>query len=123
MTSPVEIFRNQTRDIILAERARVANTMVTRMVGLLSSKGLGDGEALWIQPCNSIHTWFMRFTIDALFLDKENRVVKSVERMRPWRLTWIAPKAIGVLELPAGHIEKTGTKVGDVLQREAKQIS
>ena len=110
-------FRNHTRNTVLAERARVADTMGSRMVGLLSSKGLADGEGLWIQPCNSIHTWFMRFTIDAIFLDRENRVVKSVERMRPWRLTWIAPKAVGVLELPAGSIEKTGTKVGDVLER------
>lgn len=118
----METFRNQTRNTVLAERARVADTMVTRMVGLLSSKGLAEGEGLWIQPCNSIHTWFMRFTIDALFLDKENRVVKSVERMRPWRLTWIAPKAIGVLELPEGRIEKTGTKVGDVLVRATAEV-
>lgn len=116
-----EIFRNTTRDTTLSERTRVADTTVSRMVGLLSSKGLAEGEGLWIQPCNSIHTWFMRFTIDALFLDKENRVVKSVERMKPWRLTWIARRAIGVLELPEGCIAKTGTMVGDTLAREPAQ--
>jgi uncharacterized membrane protein (UPF0127 family) len=110
-------FRNRTREITLAERARIADTFGTRLVGLLSSKGLADGEALWIEPCNSIHTWFMRFTIDALFLDKNGKVVKAVEQMKPWRLTWIALGARGVLELPAGQIAKTGTKVGDELER------
>ena len=112
-------FRNLTRNVSLADKAKVADTMATRMVGLLSSRGLGDGEGLWIEPCNSIHTWFMRFTIDAIFLDREDRVVKLVERMRPWKLTWIAPRARGVLELPAGTIDKTGTRVGDVLERSA----
>lgn len=110
-------FRNTTRNVPLAERARIADTFASRSIGLLSSKGLADGEALWIAPCNSIHTWFMRFTIDALFLDREDRVVKVVERMRPWKMTWIAPKAKGVLELPEGTIARTGTKLGDQLTR------
>lgn len=111
-------FRNRTRDVALAERARSAETFVSRSIGLLSSKGLAEGEGLWIAPCNSIHTWFMRFTIDALFLDRDDRVVKVVERMGPWKMTWIAPKAKGVLELPAGTIARTGTKLGDQLVRD-----
>lgn len=115
-------FRNHTRNVTLSSRTRVADTMVSRMVGLLSSKGLAQGEGLWIEPCNQIHTWFMRFTIDALFLDKDGTVVKAVERMKPWKLTGIAFKARGVLELPEGTIAATGTQVGDVTMR-AKEAS
>ena len=111
-------FRNRSRNVTLADRTRVANTMASRMVGLLRTKSLANGEGLWIEPCNQIHTWFMRFTIDALFLDKEGKVVKAVERMKPWKLTGIAFGARGVLELPAGTIAATGTKVGDVTERE-----
>lgn len=110
-------FRNATRNVVLSDRTRIADTMVTRFVGLLSSKGLGAGEGLWIEPCNSIHTWFMRFTIDALFLDKQGNVVKIASRMKPWKLTKIAFKARGVLELPEGTIEKTGTQVGDLVEK------
>ena len=112
-------FRNATRNQVLSDRTRVANTMVTRFVGLLSSKGLAEGEGLWIEPCNTIHTWFMKFTIDAVFLDKQGNVVKIAPRMKPWKLTSIARKARGVLELPEGMIEKTGTQVGDQVERKA----
>ncbi|HVO31366.1 MAG TPA: DUF192 domain-containing protein [bacterium] len=115
---PMETFRNQTRNVVVSEKTRVADTMGTRMVGLLSSSGLAEEEGLWIEPCNSIHTWFMRFTIDALFLDREGTVLRAVERMKPWRLTWIVRRAAGVLELPEGRISRTGTKVGDRLVRE-----
>ena len=113
------IFRNQTRNQVLSERTRIANTMISRMVGLLSTKSLTDGEGLWIEPCNSIHTWFMRFTIDAVFLDKQGSVVKLKARMKPWKMTLISRKARGVLELPAGTIERTGTQMGDVIERKA----
>lgn len=112
-------FRNRTRNVSLSERTRVADTLPTRLVGLLSSPGLAEGEGLWITPCNSIHTWFMRFTIDALFLDREDRVLRAVPRMKPWRLTRVVAGSRGVLELPEGTIERTGTRVGDVLERVA----
>ena len=110
-------FRNRTRNAVLSDRTRVADTMGARMVGLLTSRGLAEGEGLWIEPCNSIHTWFMRFTIDAVFLDREGQVVKLASRMKPWRLTAIARKARGVLELPEGTIERTGTAVGDLVEK------
>ncbi len=73
------------------------------------------GEGLWILPCEAIHTFFMKFDIDVLFLDKKRRVVKAVRRLRPWRLagSW---RGRSVLELPAGTIEETGTQTGDVLE-------
>jgi uncharacterized protein len=113
----VKTFRNSTRNVVLSDRTRIADNMLTRMVGLLSSKGLAPGEGLYIEPCNSIHTWFMRFTIDALFLDKNGSVVKMAPRMKPWKLTSIALKSRGVLELPEGTIERTGTQLGDQVER------
>ena len=113
-------FRNQTRNVTLSDRTRIANTMASRMVGLLTTKSLAPGEGLWIEPCNQIHSWFMKFTFDALFLDKEGRVVKVVERMKPWKLTKIAFGARGVLELPEGTIAATGTQVGDLTTRVAQ---
>ena len=112
-------FRNRTRNVALAEKARVADRMLARMRGLLFTDGLADSEALWIAPCNSIHTFLMRFTIDALFLDRQDKVVKAVSRMKPWRMSAIAFGAKGVLELPEGTIERTGTRVGDQLERTA----
>ncbi len=109
--------RNRTRDVVLAERTRVADTLVSRMVGLLGANGLPQGEGLWIEPCNSIHTWFMKFTIDAVFVDKKGRVVKLVERMKPWKLTAPARGAKAVLELPEGTIGRTGTRLGDEVTR------
>ncbi len=112
-------FRNRTRGMVLSDRTRVADRLVSRMVGLLATDRLEDGEGLWIEPCTSIHTWFMRFPIDALFLDDGGRVVKLVRTMKPWRLTSIARRARGVLELPAGTLDRTGTSVGDEVERTA----
>ena len=94
-----------------------ARTARSRMVGLLAHASLSVGDGLLLAPAWSIHTWFMRFTIDAVFLDGQGNVVKLKDRMKPWRMTLISPKARGVLELPAGTIERTGTRMGDVVDR------
>jgi hypothetical protein len=67
-------------------RARVARTFWQRLRGLIGLKGLKPGEGLLIERCSSIHTCFMRFAIDATFLDASFRVVRKVENIRPWRL-------------------------------------
>ena len=102
---------------VVCETCIVADTALTRMRGLLGRTELPSGEGMLIRPANSIHTWFMRFTIDALFLDKQGNVVKIASRMKPWKLTSIAIKARGVLELPEGTIEKSGTRVGDLVEK------
>ena len=66
---------NVTRGVTLASRARVADTLLTRVVGLLRDRGLADGDGLWIVPCNSIHSIAMKFDFDAVFLDRDLRVV------------------------------------------------
>ena len=72
-----------------------------------------------IEPCTSIHTFFMRFTIDALFVAKDGRVVRAIAELRPWRATRVYPSAALVIELPAGTLRRTATAEGDALAFEA----
>ena len=104
---------NVTRGASLAHCARVAETPATRMVGLLHDTMLAEGDGLWIVPCNSIHSFWMRFVFDAVFLDKNLRVVHLVREMKPWRLSKMVLSAHSVLELPPGLISKTQTELGD----------
>ena len=84
---------------ICGVRARVARSFAERAKGLIGTKDLPDGEGLLILKCNAIHTWFMSFPIDAVFLDKNDRVVKTVRGIRPWRLmVWGGWRAVKVLE-------------------------
>ena len=84
---------------ILDVRAKVARTFAERARGLIGTKSLPEGEGLLIEKCNAIHTCFMRFAIDATFLDKNDQVVKVVRNIRPWRLfVWGGLRAVKVLE-------------------------
>jgi uncharacterized membrane protein (UPF0127 family) len=85
------------------------------MRGLLGRSTLQDGDALLISPCNAIHTFFMKFAIDAVFLDRRGRVVRTLQELRPWRATRVHLGAAQVVELPAGTVARTGTCVGDQL--------
>ncbi len=94
----------------------VADSLLKRMKGLLGKSKMEGGESLWIKPCMSIHTFFMKFPIDALFLDRKNKVIAAIENLQPNRITRLYPKAVSVFELPAGTIEKTSTAVGDIIE-------
>lgn len=104
---------NLTRGATLTDCARVADRPMTRLVGLLRDKLLARGDGLWIVPCNSIHSIGMRFIFDAIFLDKDLRVVHLVREMKPWRISKIVFSAHSVLELPGGLISSTQTAVSD----------
>lgn len=107
--------RNQTRGTVVAERCKVARSLRDRTVGLLGRSSLPPGEGLWIERSPSIHMFFMRFAIDAVFIDGSGRVVRVVEHLRPWRIVAWARGARDCLELPAGSVGPTGTVVGDQL--------
>ncbi len=106
---------NTTRQTLLGDKIRKADNYLTRLLGLLPKKSLEPGEGLWIVPCNEIHSIGMRFLFDAVFLDKDNRVVHLIERMKPLRVCPIIRKAKTVLELDAGVIAATATQMGDQL--------
>lgn len=90
----------------------VANTLWHRFWGLMGQAELPEAHGLWITPCNSIHSAFMRFKFDALFLDKEHRVVFMMAAMAPWRVSPVVWKAHSVIELPAGTLAQSTLKVG-----------
>jgi uncharacterized membrane protein (UPF0127 family) len=106
--------RNDTRATVLATAADVADTSAERRTGLLNRHRLDPGEGLWIRPCESVHTFFMKFAIDLVYLDRQQKVRKVRSAVRPWRLS-ACLTAHSVLELPAGSVGPTGTQPGDQL--------
>ena len=99
---------------VVCRRCVVADSSWLRMKGLLGRSGLDDEEGILLRPASSIHMFFMRFAIDAVFLDRELTVLKIALNLRPWRM---ASKrgARSVLELPAGRCERAGLREGDRL--------
>jgi uncharacterized membrane protein (UPF0127 family) len=108
--------RNLKSSKELSNNVIVADQVLKRLKGLLGKSELPIGEALWIKPCMSVHTFFMRFPIDVVFLNKTNQVIALIKNMLPNRLTRLYPKAMTVLELPAGTIEATDTEIGDEIE-------
>ena len=98
----------------VCERCRVADRPLARMRGLLGRNELPPGEGVLLRPAASVHTWFMRFPIDVVFLDRDLRVTKVVERLAPWRVA-SARGARAVLELQAGECDRRGVRPGDRL--------
>jgi len=96
-------------DIILA------TTLLDRLRGLLGRKSLPAGQGLLLRPCNGIHTFFMKFPIDVVFLDKENQVIVFYKNLQPNRLTSIYKTVHSVLELPAGTLDNK-TAIGDKIE-------
>ena len=112
-------IRNVTRGTELASVARTARGFWPRLVGLVGRSSLQPGEALVLEPSSSVHTFFMRFTIDVVYVDRSRRVVKAVSALQPFRIS-VGPRgARSVIELPSGTIAVTRSAVGDELTFEA----
>jgi len=109
-----EITLTRADGTVVCERCSLADSPVARMKGLLGRDGLEQGEGLLLRPAASIHTFFMRFPIDAVFLDKSLVVVGIEDAIDPWR-TAKQRGAKSVLELPAGESTRRGLSVGDQL--------
>jgi uncharacterized membrane protein (UPF0127 family) len=99
---------------VVCERCVLADTALARMRGLLGRRSLPSGEGILLRPAGSVHTAFMRFAIDAVFLDKELRVVKISADLKPWRMAG-ARRSKSVLEIAAGEAARRGLTVGDRL--------
>jgi uncharacterized protein len=108
------VVRNQTRHTVLGTAVDVADTAPKRNTGLLKHTALPKGEGLWIVPCEAVHTFFMKFAIDLVYLDKRRKVRKVRHAVPPWRMSACLP-AHSVLELPAGTALETETQPGDEL--------
>lgn len=108
-------IRNVTRGKLLASDAQPARGFVRRLVGLLGRSSLPPGEALVLDPCSSVHTGFMRFSIDVVYVDRDGRVVKAVSNLKPFRVSGVLRGRCSVIELASGTIANTATSPGDQL--------
>lgn len=103
-----------TENLVLAESVEIADTFFTRLRGLLGRDALPEGRGLLLSPCSAIHCSGMRFAIDAIFIDKANRVLEIRDGMKPGERA-ARHGAKKVLELPAGAAAAKSLKVGDLL--------
>ncbi len=108
------LIRNQTRGTVLGDAVDLADTSEKRRTGLLKHERLEPGHGLWIVPCESVHTFFMKFPIDLVYVDKRHKVRKVRHSVAPWRMS-ACLLAHSVIELPAGTAKQSGTQPGDEL--------
>lgn len=106
---------NLTRQAVLADRVEVADRGARRSKGLLGRNGLKPGEGMWIVPCEAVHTFFMRFPIDLVYVDSNKRVRKVRSGVPPWRMS-ACFSAHSVIELAVGAIRASNTEPGDILE-------
>jgi len=125
MTQPLALDRgavyrviNTATGKVIAQKVRVADTLASRGKGLLGRTGMEPEEGLLITPCDSVHTFFMQFPIDLLYLDKDMRVVRVVADMGPSRMSFCLGKARHVLELMGGSSHTHSGLAGDQLKFE-----
>src|ERR1700684_4089627 len=106
---------NVTRTTYLATDLMIARTHWSRFRGLMATdeSEFARGQGLWISPSHGIHTFAMRFPIDAVYLDRDRRVIHLEEDLKPWRMAAIRVKAVSVLEVPTGTIQASQTTLGD----------
>ena len=115
MRTNIEL-RDRTSGSTIGTEITIADTFLTRLVGLLGRKQLDAGCGLIIRPSRGIHTFGMLFPIDAVALSKDLRVVKLWPRLAPFRVTSLQRKAHSILELPAGQIHHCQIHIGDQLE-------
>lgn len=106
---------NQTQSHVITTNLKIARSMFARMKGLLGKKDLLENEMLWIHHCNSIHTFFMQFPIDCIFLDKTMSVCGIKTNIKPWRIVLPVLKANSVIEMKAGKSQTLNLRMGDQL--------
>ena len=107
------LVSERTQRVIAAD-VEVARTRRARRRGLLGRAGLDQSSALVLEPCAAIHTAFMRFAIDVVFMSRDGRAVRIVHRLQPWRIA-VSTRAHSVIELPAGALDRHGITIGDRL--------
>ncbi len=121
-----EVFvYNKTRETFLAFRVNIADSIASRLIGLLGRRSLKPDSGVWIFPANAIHTIGMLFSFDVVMIDKNFRVVSVKEFVKPFRIILPKLRAESVIELPAHTIFRSRTEVGDELvidRYEAKKV-
>ncbi len=106
---------NETKNAVIATQVEVAESFFARAKGLLGRKSMAPSSALLIRRSDGIHTWFMQFPIDVVFVDRKMKVVRVVENVKPFKLVWPVWKAHSVFELPQGTLAINRPQPGDQL--------
>ena len=112
-----EIYRlmDAARGTVILSRVERAAGFWERLVGLIGRKSLPSGEGLWIDPCNGIHTFGMRFPLDVLVLDETGRVLRILTKLGPWRVSLPVRGARSAVEMAAGTLTRTDLSVSDLV--------
>lgn len=106
---------DQTDADVLISQVAVTQTVLERLRGLLGRPPLQPDQGMWLESCNSIHTFFMGYPLDVVFIDRQQKVCHQVSALKPWRFSG-SFRATSVLELAAGEIEAKQIRLGDTLQ-------
>lgn len=106
---------NSSKNNLIADEVKVAQNFFTRSFGLLLRKSLSSNEGLIIRPCRSIHTFFMKFPIDVLFVNSKNRIVALYKNVKPYKILPIHLNSFYVVELPSGSISAMSIEKGDLI--------
>ncbi len=115
---PTGYVFNRTRQVALADHLSVADGHWSRFCGLMGLRAsqFVAGQGLWILPCHGVHSLFMRFPIDVVYLDRDRGAIHLERALRPWRLGPVRGHAVSVIELPEGTIDSSGTQLGDIIE-------
>lgn len=111
----VQLLNQSRGNVPIATSVEVATGFYSRLMGLMFKSSLNANTGLWFHGCSSIHTHFMRFKIDAVFVDKNLKVKRVYENLKPWRMTRFVSGADSVFELPAGTVKEREVRIGDQL--------
>lgn len=111
---PSKAFHKNSGQCI-ADRVDIAKTFSKRLIGLMGRRTLMKGQGLYFPGCASIHSFFMKFAIDVLFLDEEMRITKKIESFKPWRMVWAPVGTRHTLELSHGILKKFTLNIGDTI--------
>ncbi|MGE0267828.1 MAG: DUF192 domain-containing protein [Candidatus Omnitrophota bacterium] len=107
------IIFNDSKKTVIANKAKIADTFLSRMIGLLKHEQLLNNEALVITRCNSIHMFFMKFAIDVIFVNNSKKVVGLIKNIKPNQMSRIYWNASVAIELPVGAISISKSELGD----------
>ncbi len=110
----VEIINESNAGVLLV-KAEVADTFFRRLRGLLGQRELPAGRGLLLKPANSIHTFGMKFAIDVIFIDREGRILKIIEKMPPGKISPLVKGASSVIEAAGGELTKANPAIGDII--------
>jgi hypothetical protein len=107
---------NRTTSTVVGLKIEVADTSLTRLIGLLGRSGINPDCGLLIRPSSGVHTFGMRFPIDVVALDRALRVRAFWNNLRPWRTSDVSWKTHAILELPSGRLQACNLTIGDQLE-------